>query len=68
MLIDFDVEWDAGTRTIKLDLSGKYNNSTDQVDKGLKKATDVPIKQNIIVNEVKHTLSGYNINVIIIFL
>ncbi|WP_312071894.1 stalk domain-containing protein [Anaerotignum propionicum] len=62
MLIDFDVEWDDGTRTIMLDLSDKYNNPTDQVDKVLKKANAVPIKQNIIVNEVKLTLSGYNIN------
>ncbi|KAF5065609.1 hypothetical protein DSECCO2_271990 [anaerobic digester metagenome] len=62
MLIDFDVEWDTGTRTIKLDLPGKYNNSTDQVDKVLKKVTAVPIKQTIIVNEDKLTLSGYNIN------
>jgi|GEM_PF-6797948 len=61
MLIDFDVEWDDGTKTIMLDLSDKYN-PTDQVDKVLKKATAVPIKQNIIVNEVKLTLSGYNIN------
>lgn len=37
MLIDFDVKWDAGTRTVKLDLSDKYNNPTDQVDKVLKK-------------------------------
>lgn len=62
MLIDFDVKWDAGTRTVKLDLSDKYNNPTDQVDKVLKKANAVPIKQNIIVNEDKLTLFGYNIS------
>lgn len=62
LLVGFNVGWDASTRKIKLNLFEDYNNSVSQEDEIQEETSAFSMEQDIEVNGVIVTLSGYNIN------